>query len=101
MWVVSLPMANAALNLGRPRGTILVVDDDEDIRDSLEHVLDDAGYSTVTAADGKQALDLLFSSKALPDLIILDLKMPEKNGYEVLEALRHSVTLVNVPVVVL
>lgn len=83
------------------RATVLVVDDDEDIRGALAEMLAEAGYAIASAADGKEALDLLFSSRVTPDLIILDLKMPRRSGYEVLEALRASVSLVKIPVIVL
>src|SRR5437588_12098177 len=94
-------MPPAPRKISPKRATILIVDDDEDIRDSVAEMLEAVGYATVTAANGKEALDLLLSSRVIPNLIILDLKMPERSGYEVLEVLRHSVTFVKVPVIVL
>jgi CheY-like chemotaxis protein len=83
------------------RSTILVVDDDPDIREALADELSDAGYRILLASDGADALAQLISARELPKLVILDLKMPNKTGYEVLDVLRHSMTMVNLPVVVL
>jgi CheY-like chemotaxis protein len=83
------------------RGRVLVVDDDQDIRHSVAEALEDEGYEVLTAADGSRALAMLLAARRPPDLIVLDLKMPGRSGYDVLDVLRHSVTLVDVPVVVL
>lgn len=66
--------------------TILVVDDEKRLRDMLQAYLSQEGFRVVTAADGQQALFVARSEK--PDLIILDLMMPEMGGYEFLRA--HS-----------
>jgi CheY-like chemotaxis protein len=65
------------------QNTVLVVDDDEDIRESLQFLLADEGYDIVTADDGQEALDLI---PLLPNLavILLDLQMPKLDGYGVL-----------------
>ncbi|HTA18641.1 MAG TPA: response regulator [Polyangia bacterium] len=60
---------------------ILVVEDDRDIRESLDEVLRDAGYAPVLAANGLEALQHLRTS-ALPSVIILDLMMPVMDGRE-------------------
>jgi CheY-like chemotaxis protein len=60
---------------------ILIVEDDRDIRESLEEVLRDAGYAPVLAADGVEALQHLRAS-AVPSVIILDLMMPVMDGRE-------------------
>ena len=62
--------------------TILVVDDEEDIREYLSTVLEDAGFNVVTAADGQEALERVETT--IPDFISLDLVMPKKIGYQVL-----------------
>jgi DNA-binding response OmpR family regulator len=77
----------------------LVIDDDRDLRESVCDTLADAGYRVSTAADGKEALAIMLVAR--PDLIILDLRMPKKSGWDVLEAMRKSVTLLDVPVIVL
>ncbi len=66
------------------RARILVVDDEELIRDLLKMVLMDEGYTVVTAADGEEAIQHLNSSPF--DLVITDLVMPKVNGVEVLRA---------------
>jgi len=60
------------------KANILIVDDEQTIRDALKMVLDEEGYHTQTAADGKEALDLI--NKADFDIVITDLKMPEIDG---------------------
>ncbi len=65
------------------RSTILVIDDDPDLRGSLADILRDAGYVVATAHDGASALVLLHTVTA--DLILVDLRMPTMNGLEFLE----------------
>lgn len=78
---------------------VLVVDDDPDFRDSMRYVLESDGYLVDTAADGAQATDALRSRA--PDLIILDLMMPVKNGWQVLDELKADPALRNIPVIVM
>ena len=79
------------------RGTrILVVDDDLQILDMLKCTLDDEGYDVDCAVDGKSALSLL--TEYHPDLVLLDIKMPGLNGYQVLELIRDKA---EVPVIML
>ena len=66
------------------KARILVVDDEELIRDLLKMVLIDEGYTVVTAADGEEAIERL--NKSPFDLVITDLVMPKANGVEVLRA---------------
>jgi CheY-like chemotaxis protein len=60
--------------------TVLVVDDDEDLRTVVALVLESAGYGVQLAADGQEALDQI--EVALPDLVLLDMRMPRMNGWE-------------------
>jgi CheY-like chemotaxis protein len=78
---------------------ILVVDDEPDVRSALSELLSGQGYSVSTAADGHEALWIMVSK--LPDLIILDLRMPRQNGWEFLRVMRANPKALNVPVVVL
>ena len=79
---------------------LLVVDDNEDNRYTLTRRLNREGYTNVTTAnDGRQALDLL-QSKTF-DLVLLDIMMPELNGYEVLEHLKADAELRHVPVIMI
>lgn len=65
---------------------ILIVDDSPSIRRGIERILADAGYHTATARDGVDAIDQM--TRALPRLLILDVEMPQLNGYELLEVIR-------------
>jgi CheY-like chemotaxis protein len=85
----------------RARFSVLIVDDDEDVRASLSEALEARHIGVATAANGEAALAHLLNSRTPPDLILLDLLMPRKSGYELLHALRNTVTLMSVPVVVL
>ena len=77
---------------------ILVVDDDQDCRDVMCEVLDDAGYDVVGVDDGADAL--AFAARDRPRLVLLDLMMENVSGWEVLDALRSDARLRTVPVVV-
>jgi DNA-binding response OmpR family regulator len=79
-----------------PLRRVLVVDDDDDIRLLLEELLRGAGYGVVTATDGRAALRAFHGNPT--DLIVLDLSMPELDGFETLERLRD---LSDVPVILL
>ncbi len=67
---------------------ILVVDDDEALREALHTVLINAGYTALEAKDGGEGL--LIAEKEKPDLILLDIMMPNTNGHEMLNALRKT-----------
>jgi DNA-binding response OmpR family regulator len=67
---------------------ILVVDDEPSIVLSLEFLMKEAGYAVRIAADGDAALKAI--SAAPPDLVLLDVNMPKRNGYEVCEAVRAN-----------
>ena len=79
---------------------LLVVDDNEDNRYTLVRRLKREGYANVTTAnDGRAALDLLHAKKF--DLLLLDIMMPEMNGYEVLEHLKADAELRHLPVIMI
>lgn len=69
--------------------TILLVDDEEMIRDLARQILELHGYSVVTAADGQEAIDLYLTQQGRFDLVILDLTMPHLSGIEVLTRIRN------------
>jgi DNA-binding response OmpR family regulator len=86
--------------------TVLVVDDDPDIRALITWKLSLAGYETMTAADGEEALAAASgaSPKApgvRPDLVLLDWTMPRMTGIEVCRALRADPTTAGVPIILL
>jgi two-component SAPR family response regulator len=70
--------------------TVLIVDDDAQIRDVLRELLLEEGYRPITVSDGREAIDYLQEAGQLPDAMLLDLAMPEIDGYGVLEHLRRS-----------
>lgn len=67
---------------------ILVVDDEEDVRDLLSRFLTRRGYEVDTAADGEAALEAVAQEK--PDIVLLDIKLPKLSGLDVLERLRDE-----------
>jgi CheY-like chemotaxis protein len=81
------------------RRTVLVIDDDELVRDSLSLALELEGYATVSAADGIDAL-LALRTGARPDVIVLDLEMPLMPGWEFRERQLADPALADIPVVV-
>ncbi len=70
------------------RETILIIDDEEDIRASLRGVLEDEGYEVLDAADGEQGLELF--TRQEPGLVFLDIWLPGKDGLAVLEAMQTA-----------
>lgn len=66
---------------------VLVVDDDDDVREALELVLASEGVVVETAANGREALARLEAGPR-PDMVLLDLRMPELDGWQTIEALR-------------
>jgi CheY-like chemotaxis protein len=82
------PAEKSAGRAVRPR-TVLVVDDDSDIRSSLHDLLDDHGYRVVLATNGQEALAYC-RANPVPDCIVLDLWMPVMDGWQLAEALTES-----------
>lgn len=79
---------------------ILVVDDDDDIRDVVAMAIESLGYTVASAADGVEALEVL--SKGLePSMILLDMMMPRMDGEGFLAAMRNDPALVKTPIVLL
>jgi two-component system response regulator RegX3 len=75
---------------------ILVVEDEQSLREPLVYVLEKEGYEVVDAADGEQAIKVFNAER--PDLILLDLMLPKKSGNEVCQIIRQSS---NVPIIML
>jgi twitching motility two-component system response regulator PilH len=78
---------------------ILVVDDEQDAVDFVSEVLEGEGYQVVTAPDGSKGLASMRSEK--PDLVILDVQMPEMDGFEVFQEMKKDDALKAIPVVML
>lgn len=83
-----------------PRGTVLVVDDDPGIRESVREVLDSEGYRILEAADGREAL-LQLDRLTERCVVLLDLTMPRMNGFEVLAELSRRGQADRTPVLVM
>ena len=79
--------------------TILIVEDEQDIRELLAYNLEKEGYATVQAADGKEGLELARSRK--PDLILLDLMLPKMHGLAVCRELERDSGTVRIPIIML
>ncbi|HYM93925.1 MAG TPA: response regulator [Chitinophagaceae bacterium] len=79
--------------------SVLVIDDNADIRDNTAEILDLAGYKTYTAENGKKGVDVAMKEK--PDVIVCDIMMPELDGYGVLHLLRKNVETQNIPFIFL
>ena len=78
---------------------ILLVDDEEDILDFLELILEEQGYDVVKANSGPEALAAAQMHR--PDLILLDIMMPEMDGWEVLKLLKADEEVAHIPVAML
>ncbi len=79
--------------------TILIVDDEPNIVLSVEFLMKRAGHEVAIARDGQEALDMLSQTK--PDLMILDVMMPRKNGFEVCSEVRANPELADLPILML
>ena len=79
---------------------VIIVEDDDDIRDTFREVLEAEGYHVLTAANGKVALDLLEDMEETPCLVLLDLMMPVMNGWQLMATLKSRRGFRRIPVVV-
>ncbi|MDH3498461.1 MAG: response regulator, partial [Gemmatimonadota bacterium] len=84
---------------GRPAGPILVVEDHAETRSLLRRALEQEGWAVAEAENGRRALARV--AEATPALVLLDLMMPEMDGFEFLEALRARAPWRSIPVVIL
>ena len=92
-------VAQSQINLLGKASRILIVDDDDSIRSLLQQELGDAGYSIEEARNGKEALAAVRKNR--PDLIILDIMMPEMNGFDVAAVLKNDPQTMDIPIIVL
>lgn len=79
--------------------SILVIDDNKDIRENTAEILDLAGYKTFTAENGKKGVEVALKEK--PDVIVCDIMMPELDGYGVLHLLKKNTDTENIPFIFL
>ncbi len=85
--------------LGGSRGHLLVVDDDEQVRGLLAHLLRVTGYTVEEAGSAEEAAEKL--ERSSPDLILLDMQLPGKSGQDLLEEIRADARLRSTPVVMI
>jgi DNA-binding response OmpR family regulator len=78
---------------------ILIAEDERDIRDLITYTLHFAGYEVVSAGDGEEAVQLAL--KEMPDLVLLDVRMPRMTGYEACKAIKADEKTKGIPVVFL
>jgi two-component system cell cycle response regulator DivK len=83
----------------QPTETIMVVEDNEPSRDALSRRLERRGYRILLAGDGQQAVTT--ARKELPDLILMDLGLPEIDGWEATRQLKSSAATRHIPIIVL
>lgn len=79
--------------------TILIVEDDDLLRDAFKILLEDAGYQVLEAATGRRALEV--AQERLPALVILDMGLPDGPGLDVVQAIRRDPDLMDTPVIAL
>ncbi len=91
--------ARAETAAGTPR-LVLIVDDDENIRDSLREAFEEEGYLASTASNGQEALNRLTQDARRPDVVILDFVLPILDGGRVYQAMQADQALSRVPVIV-
>ena len=87
-------------NDGKPCSGILVVDDDPDIRDSLQEVLEDEGYTVNCVGNGREALEYLQRSPH-PCVILLDLMMPVMDGWQFRREQKQNPSIADIPLIVI
>ncbi len=78
---------------------ILIAEDEKDIRDLITFTLRFAGHEVIPTKDGEEALQA--AMKEIPDLVILDVRMPRMSGYEACERMKANEKTCNIPVVFL
>ena len=81
--------------------TVLIVDDSPSVRHINSKLIENAGMQPVTAKDGLEALEILQSSEALPDVILTDVEMPRMDGYELLASIKRQEKLRVIPVIMI
>jgi CheY-like chemotaxis protein len=83
------------------RGTILVIEDDHDIRVGVRALLEDEGFRVLTVTDGRSALEILEHTPEAPCVILLDLMLPVMDGWRFAELLRKSPRFAVIPIVIM
>ncbi|WNG40793.1 response regulator [Archangium minus] len=82
------------------RGPVLIVEDDPDIRESLQNFLESNGYPVLAASHGKEALERM-GQVPRPAVVVLDMSLPVMDGHRLLTARKGDATLHSIPVIIL
>jgi len=91
-----------ATTMTRNRHVILVVDDDHDLRESLREILEEEGFETIGASNGKEAIELLSTGgQPRPRVVLLDIMMPVMTGLDVVDRIRRDRAMARTPVVLM
>lgn len=101
MRAVLYPLADRTQWAGGTGRRILVIEDDDDVREVLVEILVEEGYCPVGAPNGLRALELLRGVDPQPAVILLDLMMPVMDGWQFLEQRKREPALLDIPVVVM
>jgi DNA-binding response OmpR family regulator len=86
---------------GQAKRTALVVEDDQVVAMLLEHILSRRGFSVQTARDGSQAVNLIETLPAPPELVLLDVMLPYLDGFELIRKIRRQPSWGEVPIIML
>jgi len=78
---------------------ILILEDEEILANLLQKKLTNEGYEVSVSPNGKRGLEMM--NKKIPDLILLDIMMPEKNGFEVMEEMKKDKKLNKIPIIII
>lgn len=81
------------------KGRVVIVEDEPHIVLSLEFLLQREGYETAAAADGEEGLALV--KRLRPDVVLLDIMIPKRNGYQVCQAIKSDPDLASIPIIML
>jgi DNA-binding response OmpR family regulator len=87
------------VNEADEKPTVLVADDEEDVRELVTYRLSRSGYRVIGAGDGMEAFEL--ATEHAPDLMVLDVMMPKLDGYELTRRVRAEAALRSIPVILL
>jgi chemosensory pili system protein ChpA (sensor histidine kinase/response regulator) len=92
------PVATLPTRTQRDTLTVMIVDDSPSVRRVMSNLIKGASWTPLTAKDGLDAIEMLRSATALPDVVLTDIEMPRMDGYELLAALKANEVLARLPV---
>jgi chemosensory pili system protein ChpA (sensor histidine kinase/response regulator) len=94
----NVPVAATPVRTQRDTLTVMIVDDSPSVRRVMSNLIKGASWTPLTAKDGLDAIEMLRSATALPDVVLTDIEMPRMDGYELLAALKANEVLARLPV---